>query len=197
MNFEICAGIELEASKYNIKNLEFSPFPQDTLVGRTKYAAKGVFAFDLESRGEHFARVYSTHLQHSEEPAFPTSEEVEARKRQMQIILDKVNTVRDRCLVVTGDLNLDDDEYRASSWCHRFQKGDLFGALDKTWGGDEFCARMVGKQVSGPLNLDHTMVVNGTVRSISTSLVETGYDPTTFKEGALSDHAGLLSRIIA
>lgn len=188
----VSSGI-LVASKYNIKNPEFSPFPAAMLVGRTKMAAKGVFAFDLESRGECFARVYSTHLQHSEEPQFPTPEEIEARRQQMQIIVDKVNAVRDRCIVVTGDLNLDDDEYGASSWQHLFQKGDLFS--NKTWGGDAFCARMVGKRISGPLNLDHTMVVHGTARSIRTALVQTGYDPAIFQGGALSDHGGLLSEI--
>lgn len=178
------------ASKYNIKNPEFSLFPQDTLVGRTKNAAKGVFAFDLESQGNEFARIYTTHLQHSEEPEFPTEEEVEARKRQMEIIVDKVDAVRDRCIVVTGDLNLDDAEYRASSWHQKFQKGDDF--VGKTWGGDAFCAQMVGKRISAPLNLDHTMVMNGGIR---TSLVQTGYDAVHFKEEALSDHSGLLSQI--
>lgn len=178
------------ASKYNIKNPEFSLFPQDTLVGRTKNAAKGVFAFDLESQGEEFARIYSTHLQHSEEPEFPTIEEIQARKRQMEIIVNKVDAVRERCVVITGDLNLDDGEYRASFWHQRFQKGDDF--IGKTWGGDAFCASLVGKRISAPLNLDHTMVLNGIIR---TSLVETGYEATHFKQEALSDHTGLFSRI--
>lgn len=177
------------ASKYNIKNPAFSPFPQDTLVGRTKNAAKGVFSFDLED----FARVFSTHLQHSEEPEFPTLEEVEARRRQMEIIVGQVNLVRDRCVVVTGDLNLDDQEYNSSSWHARFQKGDEFHG--KTWDGDAFCAQMVEKRISGPLNLDHTMVASGTARAIHTSLVETGYEAARFKAEALSDHAGLYSQI--
>ena len=177
------------ASKYNIKNPEFSPFPQDTLVGRTKNAAKGVFSFDLED----FARVYSTHLQHSEEPEFPTLEEVEARRRQMEIIVGKVNQVRDRCVVVTGDLNLDDQEYNSSSWHARFQKGDEFRG--KTWDGDAFCAQMVEKRISGPLNLDHTMVASGTAHAIFTTLVETDYEAARFKADALSDHSALLSVI--
>ncbi len=192
----VSSGI-MVASKYAIKNPEFIPFPIDTLVGRTKHAAKGVFSFDLSSRGENFARVYTTHLQHSEEPQFPTLDEVEGRKRQMEIIVEKVNAVRDRCVVVTGDLNLDDKEFKASSWHHRFQKGDCFGSTEKTWGGDEFCARMVGKRISGALNLDHTMVTGGTARAMSTTLVHTGFDPFHFKRGALSDHAGLFSEIIS
>lgn len=189
----VTSGI-LVASKYRINNPEFTLFPLDTLVGRTKNAAKGVFAFDLESQNHTFARVYSTHLQHSAEPQFPQPEEVEARKRQMQIIIDKINTVRDRCIIVTGDLNLDDEEYRASFWQGRFHKGDHFEGR-KTWGGDAFCAQLVGQKVSGPLNLDHTMVLRDTARSIHTTLVETGFDATTFKADALSDHEGIFSLI--
>ena len=191
----VSSGI-MVASKYAIKNPEFTPFPIDTLVGRTKHAAKGVFSFDLNCRGKNFAKVYTTHLQHSEEPQFPTPDEVEGRKRQMQIIVDKVNAVRDRCVVVTGDLNLDDEEFKASSWHSLFQKGDHFGSTEKTWGGDQFCARMLGKRISGALNLDHTMVAKGTAHAISTRLVNTGFDPINFREGALSDHAGVLSQII-
>lgn len=197
----VSSGI-LVASKYAIKNPEFTLFPKDSLVGRTKHAAKGVFAFDLESSGHCFAKIYSTHLQHSEEPEFPTPEEVEARKKQMQLILEKVEKVKGRCAIVTGDLNLDDQEYRASFWQHRFVKGAAFGSertrertQEYTWGGDAFCAELVGKRVSAPLNLDHTLVLQGTARSIRTSLVETGYDSSFFKKEALSDHAGLLSQI--
>lgn len=181
------------ASKYKIENPEFTQFPLDSLVGRTKNAAKGVFAFDLVSKGNSFARIYSTHLQHSELPEFPTREEVEGRRKQMQIIMDKIHSVRDRCVILTGDLNLDDEEYAASSWKDRFEKYAEY--QEKTWGGDEFCALMVGKPISSPLNLDHTMMVKSTGKSISTSLVDTGFDSTTFKKEALSDHAGLLSYI--
>jgi endonuclease/exonuclease/phosphatase family metal-dependent hydrolase len=167
------------------------------LVGRTKFAAKGVFAFDLESQGEEFARVFSTHLQHSEISQFPTEEEVEARRKQMQIIIDKVNAVRNRCIVVTGDLNLDDDEYLGSSWHPRFQKGDRFADGEWTWGGSAFCSKLVHQRPSGPLNLDHTMVLAGTAREILTTLVQTGFDGRQFREKALSDHAGLFSRIVA
>ncbi len=183
------------ASKYDIANPEFTPFPLDSLVGRTKFAAKGVFAFDLQSEGNSFARVFSTHLQHSEECTHPTNEEVEARKKQMEILIAKTEQVKDKCLVVTGDLNLDDDEYNASTWQYHFKKGDTYLDPQRTWGGDEFCARLVKKRPSPPLNLDHTMVVAGTAYDISTSLVETGYDRATYKQEALSDHAGLYSTI--
>lgn len=190
--FGVSAGIFV-ASKYEIQNPEFSQFPLDSLVGRTKHAAKGVFSFDLVSNRKSFARIFSTHLQHSEEPAFPTQEEVLARQKQMGIILDKVKAVKDRCVVVTGDLNLDDEEYNRSTWHTNFDKGKL--APHTTWGGDEFCARLMGKRGSVPLNLDHTMVVKGTARALQTSFVETGFKGTVFNKEALSDHDGVFSRV--
>jgi len=183
------------ASKYEIRKPEFTPFPVETLVGRTKSAVKGVFAFDLHSGGEGFARVYATHLQHSEECMYPTREEEEGRAAQMQIIVDRITAGSDTCVVVTGDLNLDDDEYRASPWRHLFEKGDRYQDPFRTWGGDAFCAKLVGKRVSDPLNLDHTMVVTGTGRRLETDLVDAGYDAGRFTGGALSDHGALLSRI--
>lgn len=191
----VSSGI-LVASKYKIDNPEFTPFPEESLVGTTKYACKGVFTFDLESCGQHFARLFTTHLQQSYLPQFPTEEEVVSRREQMRIIVDKVNTVRrDRCIVLTGDFNLDDEEYRTSFWQNLFQKGDRFAPHQKTWGGDAFYATLMGHRISGPLNLDHTMVLQGTARSIETRMVETGYDAPIFKAEALSDHAGLFSRI--
>ena len=107
--------------------------------------------------------------------------------------MQKVNSVRDRCVILTGDLNLDDEEYQASDWKNGFIKGDQFKD-HFTWGGDQFCATLVGdKKVSGPLNLDHTMYKKETAQSIETTLVKTGYEPSRFKLEALSDHEGLLS----
>jgi hypothetical protein len=191
---DVTSGIAV-ASKYKITNPEFAPFSLDSLVGRTKSAAKGVFAFDLESRGKSFARIFATHLQHSELPEFPTIEEVDARKAQMQAIVEKVEKVRDKCLVVTGDLNLDDLEYQASVWSHRFDKGTLNYGSEKTWGGDGVCAMLVNKPISNPLNLDHTMIVKETAQSIDTQLVHVGFDGKVFNPDALSDHAGLFSKI--
>lgn len=191
----VSSGI-LVASKYKITKPEFLQFPLELLVGRTKNAAKGVFSFCLQSGGRDFAQIHTTHLQHSEQPAFPTEEEIAARKGQMQMIVDKVDSMRQTrlCTVVTGDLNLDDEEYRKSSWHNWFQKGDEF--QEKTWGGDSFCANLTGKPISHELNLDHTMLVEGSARSIRTTLVKTGYDSNVFKKEALSDHEGLFSRIV-
>ncbi len=154
----VSSGI-LVASKYRIHHPEFTRFPQDTLVGRTKSAAKGVFAFDLGSAEAPWVRIYATHLQHSENPQFPTREEVTARAEQMQIIVDQMSGVSARLQILTGDLNLDDEEYAASSWQHLFQTGRLLSSQEeKTWGGDAFCKHMMGDVASKALNLDHTMI---------------------------------------
>jgi len=182
------------ASKFEIENPEFIAFPKETLVGRTKNAEKGLFAFDIKSEDKSFARIFTTHLQQSEECAYPTDEEKEARRQEMEIVMAKVDQVKNRAIVVAGDLNLDDEEYKASSWHTRFRKGDQFGE-QKTWSGDEFCARMVGKRISPPLNLDHTMIVEGSAEGIVTTLVETNYNPAEFKEDVTSDHLGLYSVI--
>lgn len=186
----------LVASKYAIHNPEFTQFPDDSLVGRAKYAAKGVFSFDLQSEGTPFAKVFATHLQHSEEPEFPTEEEIDARRMQMQVIIDKIQAEQGKAIVVTGDLNLDDNEFSSSTWQHLFEKGDRFDASNKTWGGDAFCAEMMGKRGSRGLNLDHTMVLKKSVQAIQTDFVDTGFDATSFNPDALSDHAGLLSKIV-
>lgn len=182
------------ASKYKIQNPEFTPFPENSLVGRTKYASKGIFSFDLESNQRPFARIIATHLQHSEEPQFPNCQEILGRKTQMQMVVDKANSVKDRCVVVTGDLNLDDDEYDRSFFKRHFDKGILIFPT-KTWGGDKFCANLTKKKVSGPLNLDHTMILKNSAGSLKTTLVETNFDARLFKKGALSDHQGLFSKI--
>ncbi|MBM3192064.1 MAG: hypothetical protein FJZ63_05375 [Chlamydiae bacterium] len=183
------------ASKYSIARPEFAPFSQEMLVGRTKHAAKGIFSFTLQSQGKDFARIHATHLQHSEIPGAPTKEEVHARKLEMQKMIEKTKELSARalCQVVTGDLNLDDEEYASSSWKSSFVKGDKY--TKKTWGGDTFCANLMGKSVSKELNLDHTMIVKGSAKSLETTLVETGYDPLVFNSEALSDHEGLLTKV--
>ena len=182
------------ASKYEIKNPSFTAFPKEMLVGRTKSAEKGFFMFDLA----HFATVVTTHLQHSEEPAFPDQEnkEVDARRQEMELIMKKTDQVKNRALIITGDLNMDDPEYEASSWAKSFDRGVVaLPSGAKTWGGDEFCAKLVGKKASQPLNLDHTMIRQGSAVSIQTDLVRSGYQAGIFNQKALSDHEGLISRI--
>lgn len=188
--FGVSSGM-MVASKFEMAQAEFEAFPKETLVGRTKFCNKGVFSFDLVSQGRPFARIYSTHLQHSELPEFPTSEEVEARAAQMRIIADKISRVRDRCLVLTGDLNLDEQEYASSAWRFHFVRGN---PIENTWGGDQFCAELEGKPISKPLTLDYTFLWQGT-GTLANSIVGAGYSAREYRKEALSDHSGIFSEI--
>lgn len=181
------------ASKYDIRNPEFTPFPKSTLVGRTKKSEKGVFSFDLQSRKHSFARIFATHLQHSNASQFPTDPEIQGRKAQMELIAQKVIQVKNRAALLTGDLNMDETELSASPHRHLFTKG-TFPENEKTWGGDQFCASLVGDRPSEPLTLDHTLALNnGSVESIETTYVDTGFNGKVFDPNSTSDHKGVLS----
>jgi endonuclease/exonuclease/phosphatase family metal-dependent hydrolase len=178
------------ATKFAVDNPTFTPFPQEALDGRAKKSGKGIFSFDIDKS----ARVFATHMGHSEVPAKPTPGEVKARQAQMDIMMQLVKKIGPEGRVVVGDLNLDDDEFKRADWSKSFVKGDTY-TTEKTWDGDEYCAKLMQKEVSGPLNLDHSMIVKGTAESIVTELVPTGYDAKVISKKALSDHKGLMSII--
>ena len=186
------------ASKAPVSNPEFTAFPLSMLYGRSKQSGKGFFSFDLEGASKPIASIVLSHLGHSEAPEFPEEGEVEARRLQMEMIAQKVEQIaKDRAIVVTGDLNMDDLELSQISSRDLFTKGNIKSDTQKTWGGDEFCALLVGdKKVSGPLNLDHTLLLEGTAKSIATRYFPTGFDPKVYQSSASSDHEAGLSEII-
>jgi hypothetical protein len=163
-------------------------------VGRTKYAAKGVFSFDIVSNNRPLVRIFATHLQHSELPAHATQEEIEARAYQLQLIVDKMQAVHGCRAILTGDLNFDPSVEQSDFW-RLFDAGEVHGDTP-SWGGDAYCAHMVGKEVSGPLDLDHTVVLKGSPLELVTELVPVDYDPNVYNSSALSDHAGKFSTIV-
>ncbi len=199
----VSSGIFM-ASKFKIHNPEFTAFPKELLIGRTKNAEKGVFAFDVQSKGSSFARIFTTHLQHSEEYTSPTeqdevaqkkaSEERAARRQEMELILEKIEEVTGKAVVLTGDLNLYyEDELDQPCWYQRFEEGDVKN--EKTWGGDAFCAGLVGKRAAPPLRLDFTMILARTAKSTHTVQVKTGSIASLLIPEVLSDHDGLFSTI--
>lgn len=181
------------ASKAKITNPEFTPFPKHMLVGRTKNSEKGVFSFNIQTKKGN-VKIYTTHLQHSEEPQYPTDEEVWARGKEMKLIVDKVGQ-EVGSVILTGDLNLDNKEYAQSSWAGNFQEVSFAKNDSRTWGGDKFCAEMVGKRVSGPLNLDYALATKQSALKMETFLIATGYDTKKCTRDALSDHRGLVSLV--
>ncbi len=171
------------ASKLAIKNPNFVPFSKDILDGRTKNAEKGVFSFDVNGM-----RLFTTHLQHSEECAYPTQAELQCRKLEIEMLVAEVNNVAGP-VIITGDLNAEGNELtELFKYCRESK-------TEKTWGGDRWYATFADprKKISDPLTLDHTMASKGV--ELYTELVPTGYDATRFDPKALSDHTGLLSRI--
>ncbi len=174
------------ASKIRLTQPRFTPFPLDSLIGRTKFASKGVFSVNVG-----WMRLFATHLQHSEIPAQPTRAEKTARAVQMLMILREMRYTPESLL--TGDLNLDSAEYRQAQWSSSFKGVVHFDP--PTWGGDQFCARLMKKPVSGPCNLDYTVLFRTAWATLTTQQQTVAFDPRTYSDSALSDHNGLLSKI--
>ncbi len=208
------------ASKYAIQDLHFVSFPEATLQGRTKWSCKGFFRFDIVSNSETIARFYSTHLQHSEETQFPhrnptikeitqdvivqalkkdCEDDVVARAAQMHLIMEDISKHRSFAapVIVTGDLNMNEQERNQSRWSQNFTLGTQEYGGRVTWGGDQFCVGLTGgtKRASVPCNLDYTLLYGNTSATLKTSLIDAGFDGTRFNPEAVSDHSALVSVI--
>jgi len=187
----VSSGIFI-ASQFEVLNPEFTPFPKEMLVGRTKNCNKGVLTFELASHGSLFALVAATHAQHSEEVSYPTEEEITAREMEMTFIVDRLKLADEKAVVLTGDLNLDFREFYSSTWAQEFDV-DMPGR--PTWLGDKSCALLMGRRrFSFPCILDYTLVKKGSVNRFKTTLIDTTYNPDVFSDHALSDHRGLLTQ---
>lgn len=185
------------ASKFAIDNPNFIAFPKEILAGSAKHSEKGLFSFDLKSRGEAFARIYATHLGHSEIPGTPTPEEVDARREQMNLIYHQMlANPESYAKIVTGDLNLDLEEYYNSDWSEHFFR-DRSSNNIPSWFGDRYCATMLdGIPPSEPCMLDYTSILEGTASNIETTHGLTGYNPNEIRAEGLSDHALVNSNIL-
>lgn len=189
------------ASKYEIvkDSIQFDPFIKgEEVSGRAQFAEKGVLSFDIRSKGETFATIFSTHLQHSEVPAKPTDEEVRARAAEMKKIVEKIKEKikLDRNVIFTGDLNeseMELDQFfrtKEIDWLRRDES--IRGQA--TWEGDLWCAELMSKPASDPQVLDYAFIA-GKAESIRTTIVQTGYVGDRFIPTAGSDHNLLFSRI--
>lgn len=170
------------ASKIKLQTPTFSYFPTEMLDGRTKAGVKGFFSAHLDGR----VQLITTHLQHSELPAFPTDGEARARRAEMNLIASRIDTLSQA--IITGDLNCDIGEFNQSPWAERF----THHLTVPTWGGDAFSARLSQKPISGPLTLDYTLAQRS---HITTHAKEVQFDPHVISPDALSDHKLLLSQI--
>ena len=178
------------ASKVAIDDMSFTPFPKDHLDGRSKPANKGFVSFTAGK----VAKIFATHLGHSEICAQPTPDEVTARKNQMNDLMKEIRKVQNLPTILTGDLNLSFQELQDSEWHHEFHPIEEHN----TWLGDEWCAKLMGKPVSGPCMYDYTLhLINSPGKISQPTYIETGYDPTTYSPKALSDHKGVYTVITA
>ncbi len=191
------------ASKYKIveDSIEFIPFVKGTeLTGRSQFSEKGFLSFAIQSQNDQkpFATVVSTHLQHSEIPAIPEDGERISRERQMQKVVRKIQEKlgQDGNVIFTGDLNLNEEELQAFFDRHQIDwlRRDSSVKGVATWGGDQWCANLMGRPPSGPLVLDYTFVA-GKGTDITTKIVDVGYSGLEFRPTATSDHDLLFSTI--
>lgn len=199
------------ASKFPITEFDVELFPEDTLIGTTKYSAKSIVGFTIQSEEKDVARILTSHAQHAEEPEFPTEDEIAANRKQMEIIKEKVRIVADKNLavIISGDLNVcrknlevvpgitlvDSTPTNIDSSTLTFLDGNKKSMIP-TWDGDDSCApRFYGKKISKALELDYTLALENRVQSIVTTIGETHYDRTKVTLDALSDHRPLTSMI--
>jgi len=191
------------ASKYKIvkDSIEFIPFLKGTeLTGRAQYSEKGVLSFDIRTPDSDapLATIISTHLQHSETPAEPEDADKKARAVQMHKIAQQIKAKIDqnKAVIFTGDLNQEESELDAFLDQHQIDwlRRDPCVQGKSTWGGDEWCAKLMGKTPSPSLVLDYTFIA-GKAIDISTHVLETDYSGLEFKSAATSDHNLLFSTI--
>lgn len=180
------------ASRYNVQNPEFSVYSQSH--GWASYSEKGVFSFDVVDNARTLAKFHVTHLQHSDNPASPKLEEINSREHQLGELQEIVNRVAATMpQIITGDLNMDDEELKFQPHLRDFSRGTVQGD-EKTWGGDAWSAiHIKGETPTPPMNLDYTLGKN--VELTTKIAFDTFFEEGKFTEKALSDHRPLLSYI--
>ena len=184
----------LVASQGPLENVSFEAYPKEWLDSRTKNAEKGILSFTVPLRSKKLT-VLTSHLQHSEQPQFPTEAEKQCRRQQLTRIAELADRAlaRQEGVVITGDLNLEPDELFAEGREEHLERAQVHP--DKTWGGDQWCSATQNKAGSDALTLDYTLQWKRSVRGIETNLTETGFRGDRFLSEATSDHRGLLSTI--
>jgi hypothetical protein len=209
------------ASKFAIRDISFTGFAKNLLIGTTQYAEKGVLTVKVQDQKGPILTILSSHLQHSNAPSYSTAEEIAARKAEMDIMFQRAFANTNENVLITGDLNLDDEELYTShpEMYNRFQKTvDYTSDLDEeryTWLGNEWYTNYgnrpsifspipsngtrATRKISQGINLDHSMIkildnkeLSPTIR---TYLKSTSYDPTKLSRDSLSDHMILMSYI--
>jgi endonuclease/exonuclease/phosphatase family metal-dependent hydrolase len=209
------------ASKFAIKDISFTPFPKEFLVGLAKYTEKGFLSVNAYDERGSIATIIATHLQHSIEPNYPSKEEQLARYEELNLIKKAIDALPEENIVVSGDLNLDDAEFMQfnpkfySQFTKAVEYDSFFDEESKTWLGDQWYVEHGNKNstfspISGHentlrkpstgINLDHVLVkikpAGLLIPQIYTIVKSTGYKPDKISRESLSDHMILLSEIV-
>ena len=129
----------------------------------------------------------------------PDDEEIESRKKQLNKISNQIQAKSNlgHAVVLTGDLNLEEAELNTflDNRSDIDLRRDPAVVGQETWGGDKWCADLMGKGFSNPLILDYTLIA-GKASDIFTKIVKMeDYSSSEFKPKALSDHNLLFSTI--
>jgi endonuclease/exonuclease/phosphatase family metal-dependent hydrolase len=183
------------ASKYRVLDPNYVPFDPATLV-HYKLINKGFFSFKIaNSESVPFGKIYTSHLQHSEDDTDPSAEEMHGRRLQLDALFADMQRDRDKSYptLLTGDLNIGGKEFEDSILSHHFEKATSRSPIRGTCRRDLAISRLWGKEAPADLteevDIDHTLVLKPKKADVSVTYVP-AYRLDEHPLLALSDHHG-------
>ncbi len=195
------------ASKYKIQDPHFIDF-HSTLVHNKDSCRRGGFAFEaVDKDNKPIAKVYSAHLEYSENDSNPSKAEKQARKEEIDLIVKDIadSAIRSPVLL-TGDLNFPEKEYSKTDLVKYFRK--TFKSINGTCRRDEFIKRLWSEKTKAKdekeeaFDLDHTFILQKSPKDSDDQtnyLVSTRIIPSFDEEAeillALSDHHAMETTI--
>ena len=113
------------ASKYEIKNPQFSTFQSKIRLIDSCFTGKGYFSFELALQNHKIVRLFNTHFQHSQDDLTPLQTEKQVREEQMSQIVSTIQgqektSSAETLFLIVGDFNTTPDEYNSSTYQNLF-----------------------------------------------------------------------------
>ncbi len=163
------------ATKLLVENRLFVRFSESSLIGNQSNVSRGFFICDLSK-----VTVVLTHLSPSEKEEAPSLEEKRSREQQMNEIVAKIKNIRNRGVILIGDLNMDPNELENTSWYHLFEKRTSAGPTWKRGRPEE-------------KELDYMLVFKNEVEPVITEFIlrDAQFNESNFTGN--SDHCSLVS----
>lgn len=184
------------ASKIKITCPQYKAFPGNFLSGRAKFCRKGFFSFEISSKNK--ISIISTHLGHSETPQYPTKSEINSRGKQINMIKQEMEVLKQKnknlTFLVSGDLNMSENEIEIHEMSNYLDRGNIPNKFP-TWDGDYFSSLISKKPFSAALTLDYTFLSHPSlpVYSLETYCESSLFNHKKLDLVSLSDHCGLYS----